>query len=97
MIRKQLLLLGVVFFESCAINTPESLATEVCDCYRQSKSYKNTTKELKKLDECYMLTQANLKRLQKLGAKNDWSDDQVQKEMEKFDNILNKCNGNSSE
>lgn len=71
------------------------MAKESCDCYKEAKSYSNTTKKLQKMDECYKLVQINLQRLEQQGIDNDWSADQVTDATNRFDKIYNKCNGNT--
>lgn len=87
--------MGIVMLTSCSSKTPEDLAKESCDCYKEAKSYSNTTKQLQKMDECFILVQSNLQKLQQQGIDNDWSTDQVSEATKRFDKIYNTCNGNT--
>lgn len=91
---KQLILpMVAVFFVGCTPKTTEDLAKQVCTCYLYASGFNNTTRQLNTLDECYGLMQANLQNIQQMGIDNDWSPARVKEETNKFDNILNKCNG----
>ena len=71
--------------------TPEGLAKECCDCYKEMKSYQNDTKRANKLDECMRLTQINLSKLNQLGIDNDWNNEKVKDAQERFDAIYDNC------
>ncbi|TDO23763.1 hypothetical protein [Pedobacter duraquae] len=91
-----ILSIAITMLYSCTPKTPEKLAQTSCDCYKEARSMHNTTKQLRKMDECFSIVQANLERLQQLGIDNDWTPEQVQNARLKFDKIYNNCNGNTN-
>ena len=86
-----ILFCGIVI-ESCSSSTPETLAKECCDCYKEQKSLNNTTARDRKLYECANLQTSNQMKLEQLGIDNNWTDKQVSDARNWFENVLNSCN-----
>lgn len=77
-----------VFFPS----SPSSLGKEVCECYKEAKSYSNPDKKIQKLEYCSNLMRDNFSTLQQRGIDKDWSFIMIEKSQKEFDKELENCN-----
>jgi len=87
------LTLALLLFMSllgCKSHSRNDQIDDVCNCYIDAKTYSNTTKQLKRLDECYLKTQEDLYNIQRITVEEDWSDERLIKEKEDFINAITK-------
>jgi hypothetical protein len=89
------LLSGIIFIgailyitDSCSNPTPESLAKEICDCYKKAPSYANRNE---KIGECIQLQLKNNERLKQMGIDKNWNYEQREDARNRFHAVLDKC------
>ena len=82
-----------LFVSSCSspASSPEVLAKECCDCYKEMESLKNTDGRERKLVECMDLQTNNQRQLHEICITNDLTEEQVKDMWKRFDNVLDNC------
>jgi hypothetical protein len=82
---------GFCALASCTPPSPEQLANETCDCFKETKAKQNTDNAIEAAVKCSGVAEMNMRRLRQIEREQDMTNEQVQEFEERFNKVYNNC------